>query len=35
VLNDAPNSFRSRFGDGVEANPENLIAAAHLSCDAR
>jgi hypothetical protein len=29
VLNDTPSSFRSRFGDGVETNPEQLIAAAH------
>ncbi len=25
-------SFRSRFGDGVETNPEELIAAAHAGC---
>ena len=24
--------FRSRFGDGVETNPEELIAAAHAAC---
>ena len=32
VLNNTPYSFRSRFGDGVETNPEELIAAAHASC---
>ncbi len=32
VLNDTPYSFRSRFGDGVETNPEELIAAAHAGC---
>ena len=25
-------SFRTRFGDGVGVNPEELIAAAHASC---
>src|SRR5947208_871952 len=32
VLNHTPYSFRSRFGDGVETNPEELIAAAHAGC---
>jgi lipoyl-dependent peroxiredoxin len=32
VLNNTPYSFRSRFGDGVETNPEELIAAAHAGC---
>lgn len=32
VMNDTPYSFRSRFGDGIETNPEELIAAAHAGC---
>ena len=32
VLHDTPYSFRSRFGDGTETNPEELIAAAHAGC---
>ncbi len=32
VLQNTPYSFRSRFGDGVETNPEELIAAAHAAC---
>jgi len=32
VLNNTPYTFRSRFGDGVETNPEELIAAAHAGC---
>jgi osmotically inducible protein OsmC len=32
VLKDTAYSFRSRFGDGVETNPEELIAAAHAGC---
>jgi lipoyl-dependent peroxiredoxin len=32
VLRETPYSFRSRFGDGVETNPEELIAAAHAGC---
>lgn len=32
VLNQTPYSFRSRFGDGAETNPEELIAAAHAGC---
>lgn len=27
-----PYSFRSRFADGKETNPEELIAAAHAAC---
>jgi osmotically inducible protein OsmC len=29
---EGPYSFRSRFGDGAETNPEELIAAAHAGC---
>lgn len=32
VLSKTPYSFRSRFGDGAETNPEELIAAAHSGC---
>ena len=32
VFNNTPYSFRSRFGDGKETNPEELIAAAHSGC---
>ena len=32
VLEQTPYSFRSRFGDGKETNPEELIAAAHAGC---
>jgi lipoyl-dependent peroxiredoxin len=32
VLADTPYSFRSRFADGTETNPEELIAAAHAAC---
>ena len=32
VLNQTPYSFRSRFGDGKETNPEELIGAAHAGC---
>jgi osmotically inducible protein OsmC len=32
VFTDQPYSFRSRFGDGTETNPEELIAAAHAGC---
>jgi len=32
VLRDTAYSFRSRFGDGTETNPEELIAAAHAGC---
>jgi len=29
---EGPYSFRSRFADGAETNPEELIAAAHAGC---
>lgn len=32
VFKETPYSFRSRFGDGAETNPEELIAAAHAGC---
>ena len=32
VLANTPYSFRSRFADGTETNPEELIAAAHAAC---
>ena len=32
VLSNTPYSFRSRFADGTETNPEELIAAAHAGC---
>lgn len=32
VLSNTPYSFRSRFADGTETNPEELIAAAHAAC---
>ncbi|MFL5328638.1 MAG: OsmC family protein [Gemmataceae bacterium] len=32
VFKQTPYSFRSRFGDGGETNPEELIAAAHAGC---
>src|SRR5262249_433422 len=32
VFKDTPYSFRSRFGDGAETNPEELLAAAHAGC---
>jgi osmotically inducible protein OsmC len=32
VFTSQPYSFRSRFGDGTETNPEELIAAAHAGC---
>jgi len=32
ILKDTPYSFRSRFADGTETNPEELIAAAHAGC---
>jgi osmotically inducible protein OsmC len=32
VLSATPYSFRSRFGDGAETNPEELVAAAHAGC---
>jgi osmotically inducible protein OsmC len=32
VLHATPYGFRSRFADGTETNPEELIAAAHAGC---
>ena len=32
VLRGQPYTFRSRFEDGGETNPEELIAAAHAGC---
>lgn len=32
VLSDQPYGFKSRFEDGKETNPEELIGAAHASC---
>ena len=32
VLNQTQYSFNSRFAEGVGANPEELIAAAHAGC---
>ena len=32
VLKDTPYSFRSRFEDAPQTNPEELIAAAHAGC---
>lgn len=32
VLANTPYSFRSRFADGTETNPEELIMAAHAGC---
>lgn len=32
ALANMPYSFRSRFADGTETNPEELIAAAHAAC---
>src|SRR3546814_11887273 len=32
VLENTPYTFNSRFGDGGETNPEELIAAAHAGC---
>jgi osmotically inducible protein OsmC len=32
ILNQTPYSFHSRFEDGKETNPEELIAAAHAGC---
>lgn len=29
---DTSYSFRSRFGDGTETNPEELLGAAHAAC---
>lgn len=32
TLAETPYSFRSRFADGTETNPEELVAAAHAGC---
>lgn len=32
ALKDSPYSFSSRFAEGKETNPEELIAAAHAGC---
>jgi len=32
VLKATPYGFRSRFADGTETNPEELIVAAHAGC---
>jgi osmotically inducible protein OsmC len=32
VLNQTPYSFSSRFADGRETNPEELVGAAHAGC---
>ncbi len=32
VLNQIPYDYRSRFEDGTNTNPEELIAAAHAGC---
>lgn len=32
VLADTPYSFRDRFEDGKNTNPEELLAAAHAAC---
>lgn len=32
ILNHTPYSFHSRFEDGKDTNPEELIAAAHAGC---
>ena len=32
VLSNTPYSFRSRFEDGTETNPEELVIAAHAAC---
>ena len=32
VLQDIPYDYRSRFEDGTNTNPEELIAAAHSGC---
>lgn len=32
VLSNAPYSFRDRFEDGKNTNPEELLAAAHAGC---
>jgi osmotically inducible protein OsmC len=32
ILKNTPYNFVSRFGDGPQTNPEELIAAAHAGC---
>src|SRR5947199_10858773 len=32
VLSNTPYSFRDRFEDGKNTNPEELLAAAHAAC---
>lgn len=32
VLNNTPYNFKSRFENGTDTNPEELIAAAHAGC---
>src|SRR5436309_344046 len=32
ALKGTPYSFQSRFGEGTQTNPEELIAAAHAGC---
>jgi lipoyl-dependent peroxiredoxin len=32
TLNEVPYNFVSRFGDGTQTNPEELVAAAHAGC---
>jgi lipoyl-dependent peroxiredoxin len=32
ALDDQPYGFKSRFEDGTETNPEELIGAAHAAC---
>ncbi|WP_432712459.1 OsmC family peroxiredoxin [Pedobacter sp.] len=32
VLNETQYSFNTRFADGIGANPEELLAAAHAGC---
>ncbi|MEE4211162.1 MAG: OsmC family peroxiredoxin [Parvularcula sp.] len=32
ALQNAPYGFNSRFGDGADTNPEELIGAAHAAC---
>ncbi len=32
ALNNTPYNFASRFGEGTDTNPEELVAAAHAGC---
>src|SRR6201992_778839 len=32
ILNNTQYSFKTRFADGIDTNPEELIAAAHAGC---